>query len=409
MAWTSVKSQGREVPVVPMPDANGQGISSILQELKSNLFPSVTILGTMVHAFSKWKTSLTLFVMAMSVVGATWRSLSSEARERESDRKKFEADCREVADTLRRQVQTSASSMFALASMVEVDGGTWLEQNFDHIAGTILEKYKGISNFDIAPFAVVKTKVPLAGNEGAIGHAMLSDYRRIDKTLETIRNRKALLDGPLKLLQGGTAVIARYPVFTRFSPRVIPDIRSWWPGWSHGCCNTSMPLPGFGAESLPGGLDDTGAQTYFYGLVEFVSKLDKLTEDLNLDKVAERMSFQFVNTNPHPSMADSPAFTWSEDCPPENCEMKDPIVIPISIPGVQVEWKFVAVPRGGWRTVSTLLIVALTSVYGGFVVSFITFLWMESKSLQIFLAKGSLVHKVESLKKLLGQQPEDLA
>jgi len=264
-----------------------------------------------------------------------------------------------------------------------------------------LEKYRGISNFDIAPFAVVKTKVPLKGNEGAIGHAMLSDSRRIESTLDTIRKKKALLDGPLKLIQGGTAVIARYPVFTAFSPRIIPDIRSWWPDWSHNCCKTSLPLLGYGAESLSGGLDEQGNETFFYGLVEFVSKIDKLTEDLRLDEVAKRMSFQFVNKQKHPSM-DSEVFAHSADAPP-GIKLIDPVTVAISLPELNVDWELIATPREGWMGLSTLFIVAMSSVIGGMTISVISFLMMESKALTIVMAKAALVSKAQEFDTVVNQ------
>mmetsp|Transcript_76550 Transcript_76550/g.232062 ORF Transcript_76550/g.232062 Transcript_76550/m.232062 type:complete len:321 (-) Transcript_76550:114-1076(-) len=302
----------------------------------------------------------------------------------------------ELADSLRRQVETSASSVYPLAAMVEVDGGAFLETNFRKIASTILTRYRGISNFDIAPFAVVKTKVPLEGNEAAVGHAMLSDHRRIEATVATIRARKVLLDGPLKLIQGGTAVIARFPVFTALSPPVIPDIRTWWPDWSHFCCNTSMPLPGYGAESFPGPTDLLGRPTYFYGLVEFVSKMDKLVEDLNLPLAESILSFQFRNKNKHPSM-DSSVFLHSEDAPPDR-EFDHPVVIPISIAEINIEWEMLAVPKSGWSGYSPFFIVTMLSVYGGLIASVASFLLMESKALQIFSARELLQQRARQVR-----------
>lgn len=358
-------------------------MDELVQQLETTTSSRASVSETACYTFKRWQTFIALILMLISVGAATWRSTTSEARMQQVERDEFHVQASNLAAALERQVTTSVSSMYALAAMVEVDGGAWLEHHFDKIAQTMLDNYRGISNFDIAPFAVVLAKVPLQGNEGAIGHAMLSDYRRIEATLNTIRQKKALLDGPLKLIQGGTAVIARYPVFTRFSPEYIPDIRSWWPSWSHACCNTSTPLPGFGAESLPGGLDGSGNQTYFYGLVEFVSKIDKLTEDLDLPKASQTMTFQFRNVHPHPSMADAPVFAYSDDAPPESAALVDPVVVPISMPEISIEWELVAVPKGGWSSTSTLYIIAMISVYGGLVVSSISFFVMEAKSMQL--------------------------
>lgn len=280
--------------------------------------------------------------------------------------------------------------------MIEADGGAWLDSHFVPIAETVLLRYRGISNFDIAPFAVVKYKVPLKGNEGAIGHAQLSDPKRINATLKTIRAQKAILDGPLKLMQGGTAVIARYPVFTRHAPVQIPDIKSWWPSWNNSCCKTSLPLPGYGAESLPGPTNETGQTLYFWGLVDFVSMLDKLVEDLKLDKAATRMKFQFRNRKPHPSMPTHGVF-WSSDDAGPGVILTDPVVIPISIPDISIDWELVAVPKHGWSSVSSLMIVTMISVYCGLFVSAVSFMIMELKSFQIHSGRALITAKVQQI------------
>jgi len=371
-------------------------VDRILDSLENNLFPRVTLRSILSFSFRKLTTVFGSLVLAVSVAVATWRSVHQHHVAVAEERTELYNNAFEVGDSLRRQVETSASSVYALAAMVEVDGGTFLEANFDKIAGTILTKYRGISNFDIAPFAVVKTKVPLEGNEAAVGHAMLSDHRRIEATVTTIRAKKVLLDGPLKLIQGGSAVIARYPVFTAFSPPQIPDIRTWWPDWDHFCCNTSLPLPGYGAEAFEGPVDSFGRKTYFYGLIEFVSKMDKLVEDLNLPFAENRLSFQFHNKNKHPSM-DSSVFLHSSDAPPDR-QLDRPVVIPISIPAINIEWELLAVPKSGWSGYSPFFIVAMISVYGGLVASAVSFLMMESKALQIYVARELLKQRAHHVR-----------
>jgi len=313
-----------------------------------------------------WKQVLTLIVLLGGLGVATWELLESDANQREHNRNLFRNQCIEVADKLKRQVETSVSSLYAMASMIEIDGGKFLEEHFTPIAETILLRYKGITNFDIAPYAVVKTKVPAKGNEGAIGHAMFSDPNRIEATARTVREQKALLDGPIRLKQtGGIGVIARFPVFTAFSKQFIPDIREWWPDWSHSCCNTSMPLPGYGAESFPGPVKN-GNQTYFYGLVEYVSKLPNLTADLNVPLLEESMTFQFRNTNPHPTMSDSPVFFHSSDIQADTV-LDDPEIVLISIPEINVEWEFLAVPKDGWPGPSIIYILLIAGIFGGLV------------------------------------------
>lgn len=387
--------------VVPSPDElqpvhpDLKAIESLLQKLDASLFVPVAPCRTLQFAFSTSRllTWMTCLLLVVGTSLATWRSLHHRGEDMLKERARCHVQAEEVAALLRRQVQTSASSLFAMGSIIEIDGGSFLESSFPEIAGTILEKYRGITNFDIAPYAVVKTKVPAKGNEGAIGHAMLSDPLRIENTMKTIKARTVLIDGPINLTQtGGVGLVGRLPVFTKFSPVHVPDIRSWWPDWSHGCCTSSMPLPGYGAESLPGGLNADNESTYFYGLVEFVSKLPELIENMHLESVEKTLSFQFANLVKHPTMRHA-VFLHSSDIGPET-SLEDPVVIPMSMPEVGIEWEMYATPRGGWSPPSTLFLLSITSVYAGVILSMITFLIKESLCLQIENAKVVLSQRL---------------
>eukprot|EP00930_Biecheleria_cincta_P003491 TRINITY_DN104428_c0_g1_i1.p1 TRINITY_DN104428_c0_g1~~TRINITY_DN104428_c0_g1_i1.p1 ORF type:complete len:442 (+),score=74.85 TRINITY_DN104428_c0_g1_i1:68-1327(+) len=400
--------------IVPAPDSpqavhpDLQGVESLLKKLDTSLFIRVSPIRTLKFAFSRkrWLTWVTCFLLLLGSSIATWRSLHHNDEDKDKERARCLVQAEEVAALLRRQVQLSASSLYAMGSMIEIDGGDFLESNFTEIAGTILKQYRGITNFDIAPFAVVKIKVPAKGNEGAIGHAMLSDPNRIVNTMATIKAQRVLIDGPINLTQtGGVGLVGRLPVFTTFSPVDVPDIRSWWPDWSHGCCESSKPLPGYGAESLPGGMNSANKSTYFYGLVEFVSKLPELTEDMRLVTVESTLTFQFANLNKHPTMRTA-VFLHSSDVGPDT-ELDDPVKVAMSMPDVGIEWEMRAQPRGGWSGPNTLFLLSITSIYTGAVVSVFTFLVKESLCLQIQDAKSLLAKCLVEADEVLRKRHDD--
>ncbi|NMV06081.1 CHASE domain-containing protein, partial [Vibrio parahaemolyticus] len=68
---------------------------------------------------------------------------------------------------------------------------------------------------------------PLEGNEKAIG----LDFRTVPNQYRTVQiakqQKKVYVAGPLELVQGGTALIARYPIFTD-----IPNNEEYWGGLS---------------------------------------------------------------------------------------------------------------------------------------------------------------------------------
>lgn len=87
-------------------------------------------------------------------------------------------------------------------------------QDWEKLAETLFLKASSLRNIAIAPNNIVNFVYPLQGNEAVIG----LDYRKIPEqfhTVELARQRQEIfIAGPLTLLQGGTAVIARMPVFT---------------------------------------------------------------------------------------------------------------------------------------------------------------------------------------------------
>jgi diguanylate cyclase (GGDEF)-like protein len=76
-----------------------------------------------------------------------------------------------------------------------------------------LQRQESISHIALAPNLIIKYIYPLAGNESALG----ADYRQIPEQLRSVQKsideNVMILDGPVKLIQGGRALIARVPVF----------------------------------------------------------------------------------------------------------------------------------------------------------------------------------------------------
>jgi len=136
-----------------------------------------------------------------------------------------------------------------------------------------------------------------------------------------------------------------------------------------------MPLPGWGAESFPGPVRN-GTPTYFYGLVEFVSKLENLTKDLGVESLEQTMTFQIRNKKPHPSMLDSPVFFHSSNVGAHTA-LGDPEVVPISLLSINVDWEFLAVPAEGWPGPSILNVMVIAGIYGGLLAAGLAYLLIQ--------------------------------
>ncbi len=89
----------------------------------------------------------------------------------------------------------------------------YAQESFLRFAAHIKQQSQRISHLAIAPDFVIENIYPLKGNESAVG----LDYRKVPKQWQGIQRaviaQKTILDGPITLVQGGTAFIARTPIY----------------------------------------------------------------------------------------------------------------------------------------------------------------------------------------------------
>lgn len=81
------------------------------------------------------------------------------------------------------------------------------------IAAAIIKQNAMIRNVGVAPNNIIAFVEPMAGNAQAIGFDYRSDARQWRQVTQSITTQQIVLVGPLELVQGGTALIARAPVF----------------------------------------------------------------------------------------------------------------------------------------------------------------------------------------------------
>jgi signal transduction histidine kinase/ActR/RegA family two-component response regulator len=87
------------------------------------------------------------------------------------------------------------------------------EQLFSRVAAELANKDEHIKSLQLAPDGIVTYVWPYDANKGAIGHNLLGDPERRKAAQRAIDGRELWVAGPVKLIQGGTAVIGRYPIF----------------------------------------------------------------------------------------------------------------------------------------------------------------------------------------------------
>lgn len=114
----------------------------------------------------------------------------------------------------------------SLATVLMVDKELALFK-FEQLSEALVSNGKFIRNIGISTGYVISDVYPFKGNEKALGF----DYRSVPSQLKSVESAKEagtmILAGPLALVQGGSAVIARYPIFDDY-----PDNTVYWGGVS---------------------------------------------------------------------------------------------------------------------------------------------------------------------------------
>ena len=157
-------------------------------------------------------------LLAFLAVGAVAAFVATVVdRERVAERQRAATSlAASQAGTLQQELYRAVSATDALAAVVQQAGGQPV--NFDSVARDLLARYPGVSALQLAPGGIVRHSVPLKGHERAIGHDLLADPSRNKEAFLAVQKRRLTVAGPFELMQGGVAVLGRYPIFEQGPP-----------------------------------------------------------------------------------------------------------------------------------------------------------------------------------------------
>lgn len=147
------------------------------------------------------------------------------------------------------------------------------QSTFSRFAQQIGSNVSGVRSLQLAPGGVVTYVWPLESNRAAIGHDLLADSRRAEAAKQAIEHRQTWIAGPLELIQGGKALIARTPIFL---PDGVGGEESFW-GFSTILLDLDVLYEEAGLSQRQGktrfairGKDGKGSDgQLFYGPVDF--------------------------------------------------------------------------------------------------------------------------------------------
>jgi len=262
------------------------------------------------------------FIIFPTVASCVLFSAFMVSRDVQSQRDLKQSSLQQIRIQLEERIATSEGLLHGLDAFVKAHDGDFDLHSFQRFAEPLHGSLPQIFALQVAPDGFVRFSTDMARNGAAIGLDLLKPHSEEGRRLyEAARNRMTTLKGPVDLVQGGNAVIARMPVF-------IPGSRS----------RTDIPD--------------------FYGFVTVIIDTDSIFRDLSsaLDGVAIRGRHGlgadgevFLN---QPGIFDEPNISLSVSVP--NGEW----IIAVAEPG----WSD-ALPTFLLWTMVTLLVIVLVA-YG---------------------------------------------
>ena len=122
----------------------------------------------------------------------------------------------ENLSSVRYQLESALSNNLSLVNGLAAfiaSNPDFTQQEFDTYAATVLMREPALRNLAAAPGLVVRYVYPVEGNEAAIGLDYNTNEAQRAAVQRVVRTGSMVIAGPLELVQGGSAFVARSPVY----------------------------------------------------------------------------------------------------------------------------------------------------------------------------------------------------
>ncbi len=243
----------------------------------------------------------------------------------------------EVSDTLGNKahhlqvlIERALSATNSLAALVRQGKGS--VPDFYVIGRTMLDQYPGVSNLQLSPNGIVTQVVPLKGNEKLIGLDQLKDPVRTKEAFIAKDTGKLTIAGPFDLLQGGSGVVGRLPVF----------------------------------------LDDAKGNSAFWGFTVVLIRLSDFIEEANIMQLGDRgLQYELYRMHPDTGKKQIIAATSST-------ALRDPIEHSIDLPNGK--WILSVAPNIGWGAPLWLTIKVMLGLLFSLMLAYLAKLMIELKT-----------------------------
>ena len=132
--------------------------------------------------------------------------------ETEHERTKIYTTAVNYSYDIKFNLERALSSVHTLQALLSQNDDIAI-RNFEEVVEDILPSYPGVIELAIAPDGVIAQVAPLRGNEKALGVNLFELETQKNEAVIARESGKLILAGPLELVQGGTGLVGRLPIF----------------------------------------------------------------------------------------------------------------------------------------------------------------------------------------------------
>lgn len=147
------------------------------------------------------------------------------ARQLSDDRSRAIAELATIRAKLEGAVKATFNTTQGLVDLIATQG-TIPPELFNALANEAMHRHPHIRNIALAPNDIIKHVYPLAGNEPVIGKRYVDIPEQFVTVTQARERREPVLSGPVNLIQGGTGLVLRAPIFSS-AGRAPTDLRYW--------------------------------------------------------------------------------------------------------------------------------------------------------------------------------------
>lgn len=150
---------------------------------------------------------LAFLITALFIFGITYQRNLIQKEQRQNE-------LLNAAETIKERIQSALSEAHAAANTISVNTNKTAGNNdFDNVAGKILAITKSVDGLGLVEGETFTHFYPLQGNETVIGHNVFKDSLRNKELLKALRKKDLFFAGPYQLMQGGTGIVGRLPIY----------------------------------------------------------------------------------------------------------------------------------------------------------------------------------------------------